>query len=270
MYLPGTIQDRIGDLRTSKGLTQKELADRIGVAPSQLSRIGKGETQRISGDILVKLATEFNVSTDYILGLTTVPTPKSYDISELGMSGGAVRVLLTGAIDVQMLNRLMEHKNFPYLMHLIKTYFEDIAAAGIASRNDVIDFATATLGDFMKSNPEHKSEVAPDIRLLRSQKLGEHEAEIEKIKNTFIAILKDIKKDIDTEKAPEASATANFVQQLREQIAEKQSQAQSLPTAGDVSEMVLQMVKQQHPTLDEKSSELFQQLVQQMFTKPEE
>lgn len=270
MYLPGTVQERIRDLYTKNDITQKELADLIGITPSQLSRIGTGKTQHISSDILIKLARALKVSTDYILGLTTVPTPKSYDISELGLSESAVRVLLTGAIDVQMLNRLMEHKNFPYLMHLIKTYFEDTAAAGIAARNDVIDFATATLGDFMKTNPKHKGEVAPDIRLLRSQKMGEHEAEIEKIKNTFVAILKDIKKDIDGGKELEASATADFMQQLREQIAEKQSQTQSIPSADDLSEMVLQMVKQQHPALDEKSAELFQQLVKQLFPKPEE
>lgn len=169
-----------------------------------------------------------------------------------------------------MLNRLLEHKIFPYLMHLIKTYFEDTTAAGIAARYDLIDFATATLDDFIKSNPEHKCEVTPDIRLLRSQKMGEHEAEIEKIKNTFVAIFRDIKKDIDAGKEPEASATADFMQQLREQIAEKQSQRQPLPTGDDLSEMVLQMVKQQHPALDEKSAELLRQLAKQLFTKPGE
>ena len=82
MYLPGSVNERIGDLRTSKGLSQKELSALIEVAPSQLSRIESGETKTISSDILIKLARALNVSTDYILGLTKIPTPKSYDISE--------------------------------------------------------------------------------------------------------------------------------------------------------------------------------------------
>ena len=45
----------------------------------------------------------------YILGLSTVSVRKSYDISELGLSEGAVRGLVTGAVDVQILNRLLEH-----------------------------------------------------------------------------------------------------------------------------------------------------------------
>ena len=37
---------------------------------------------------------------------------------------------------------------------------------------------------------------------MNAQKMGEHEAEIEKIKNVFLAILRDIKKDIDNGEQP--------------------------------------------------------------------
>ena len=67
----------------------------IGVSASQLSRIVSGETRTVSSDILIGVAKEFKVSTDYILGLSTVSVRKSYDISELGLSEGAVRGLVT-------------------------------------------------------------------------------------------------------------------------------------------------------------------------------
>ena len=54
----------------------------------------------ISSDYLIKLAKELKTSTDYILGLTPVSVPKSYDISELGLSNEAVKGLVTGTIDV--------------------------------------------------------------------------------------------------------------------------------------------------------------------------
>lgn len=94
MYLPGTVNERIGDLRTSRGLQQKELAEMIGVSASQLSRIENGETTNINSETIAKLARALNVSTDYILGLTTISVPKSYDISELGLSEGTVKNLL--------------------------------------------------------------------------------------------------------------------------------------------------------------------------------
>lgn len=198
MYLPGTPADRIVDLRTSKKWNQKELAERIEIAASQLSRIENGETKTISSDILVKLAREFGVSTDYILGLTTVSVPKSYDISELGLSEDSVKGLVTKAVDVGVLNRLLAHKSFSNLVRLIRIYFEDTAAMGIMGRNQILDMATASLADFMKGNPEHRADAREKLQFIKAQKVGEHEADIEKIKNSFVAILRDIKSDMES------------------------------------------------------------------------
>ena len=53
----------------ARGISRKELANRLDIAPSQVSRILNEDTKSISSDILIKMATEFHVSTDYILGL---------------------------------------------------------------------------------------------------------------------------------------------------------------------------------------------------------
>ena len=42
---------------------------------------------------------------------------------------------MTGAVDVQILNRLLEHRNFPKLIDLIRIYFQDTAAKQIAEKN---------------------------------------------------------------------------------------------------------------------------------------
>jgi len=261
MHLPGTINERIGDLRTSKGLSQKELCDMIGVVPSQLSRIEQGKIQNISSDILIKLSKALNVSSDYILGLTTLSVQKSYDISELGLSEDAVKALVTKSVDVQTLNRLLEHNKFPYLMQMIKAYFDGSIAAGVATRNELIDFVTATLGDFAKENPEHKGEVLPDMRLLKSQKLGEHEAELEKIKSVLLVILKDIKKGMGAGKVTGDVATAEFMRGVMDQLKDK---PRSEISAEDVSAAVMNMVGQT-TKLDDKSAELFQTLMTQML-----
>ena len=67
--LPGTPGQRISDLCNGNKIKQKELAEKIGVSASQLSRIVSGETRTVSSDILIGVAKEFKVSTDYILGL---------------------------------------------------------------------------------------------------------------------------------------------------------------------------------------------------------
>jgi len=268
MYLPGTPNERIGDLRTKIGLSQKELAEMIGVSASQLSRIENGETQSISSELLIKLAKAFGVSADYILGLTTISTPKSRDISELGLSEGAVKGLMNGTVDVQMLNHLMEHKIFAYMLYLIKTYFDNSLSAGIMARNALIDMATATLGDYMKDNPKYKAEVVADAKYLRSQKLTDNEAEIEKIKSTFLAILKDIKKNIEDGKAPEQPATAEFLQNMREQIQAAQKEQKPLGV-DDVVGTVMSMVEQ-ITALDDEGADLFKQLAKHILAKPTE
>ena len=71
---PLTPGKRIHALYETLGISRKELANRLNIAPSQVSRILNEDTKSISSDILIKMAREFNVSTDYILGLEHAPS----------------------------------------------------------------------------------------------------------------------------------------------------------------------------------------------------
>ena len=259
--LEGHPGDRIGDLRTNLGMTKKELSRKTGIDASQITRIENGTLKTISSDYLIKLAKELKTSTDYILGLTPVSVPKSYDISELGLSNEAVKGLVTGTVDVEILNRLLEHKSFPRLIHLIRIYFQDTAARGIMARNQLIEMATASLSDLMKEHPEHRAEAKQDLQFLNAQKLGEHEAELEKIKNVFLAILRDIKKDIDSGEQPGEVATAAMLQTMRATLAELQ---QEPVTMDDVAGMVAGQLGQFVP-MDEETAEQFRQLAKKMM-----
>ena len=259
--LDGHPGDRIGDLRTNLGMTKKELSQKTGIDASQITRIENGSLKTISSDYLIKLAKELKTSTDYILGLTPVSVPKSYDISELGLSNEAVKGLVTGTVDAEILNRLLEHKSFPRLIHLIRVYFQDTAAKGIMARNQLIEMAMASLSDLMKENPEHRAEAKQDLQFLNAQKLGEHEAEIEKIKNVFLAILRDIKKDIDNGEQPGETVTAAMFQNIQTAA---QEQKQELHTIDDVTALVAEQLEKVMP-LDDETNEQFQQLMKKMI-----
>lgn len=259
--LDGHPGDRIGDLRTNLGMTKKELSQKTGIDASQITRIENGSLKTISSDYLIKLTKELKTSTDYILGLTPVSVPKSYDISELGLSNEAVKGLVTGTIDVGILNRLLEHKSFPRLIHLIRVYFQDTAARGIMARNQLIEMATASLSDLMKEHPEHRAEAKQDLQFLNAQKLGEHEAELEKIKNVFLAILRDIKKDMDSGEQPGEVATAAMLQTMRDTLA---GQHREPVTMDDVAGIVAGRFGQLVP-MDEETAEQFRQLAKKMM-----
>ena len=58
---------RIKQLRQDNDITQKELADFLGVTPKAVSFYELGQRMP-SNEMLLKLAQKFRVSTDYLLG----------------------------------------------------------------------------------------------------------------------------------------------------------------------------------------------------------
>jgi transcriptional regulator with XRE-family HTH domain len=256
-----TIGSRIEELRKDRGWSQKDLAEKINVARSQISRIESGDTKSVGNDILIALAKLFHVSTDYLLGITRISTPKSYDISELGLSEESVKRMITGKIDVDILNRLLEHKSFPGLISLIRNYYDNTVADGIMSRNQIIDLATGSLAEQMQADPTHRSEIRNDILFLASQKIGQNEADTEKIKNVFMSILRDIKAGLSNGELPGVAATTAAVQGIRDALPDK---PQNEITAEDMSDAVVAYMRTTTP-MDEGTAGLLKQLVGQML-----
>lgn len=58
---------RIADLYKDYGISQKTLAEKVGLSASQSNRIISGKTLSINSEAMVE---RFKVSTDYILGLS--------------------------------------------------------------------------------------------------------------------------------------------------------------------------------------------------------
>ena len=90
---------------------------------------------------------------------------------------------------------------------------------------------------------------------------GEHEAEIEKIKNVFLAILRDIKKDIDNGEQPGEAVTAAMFQAMRDALAEQKQKPLSID---DVTAMIAGQIGQFAP-MDEETVEMFQQFAKKMI-----
>ena len=65
---------RFRDMREDHDMTQKVLAEKLGVNPVQYSRYEHG-TQDMPLYLLIELARMYNTSTDYLLGLTDDPNP---------------------------------------------------------------------------------------------------------------------------------------------------------------------------------------------------
>lgn len=63
---------RIRDLREDKDYTQQYVAEKLSYTHSAYSKIERGE-RVLTAEILVQLSNLYDVSTDYLLGLTDFP-----------------------------------------------------------------------------------------------------------------------------------------------------------------------------------------------------
>ena len=65
---------RLAELRDNADLKQTELAEKVSLKSSAISKYEKGLTQPCM-DTLIRFAEIFNVSVDYLLGLSSIPNP---------------------------------------------------------------------------------------------------------------------------------------------------------------------------------------------------
>ena len=65
---------RVYDLREDSDLTQKSIAEYLGIHPNVYRRYEKGKRE-FPLELVIKLADYYHVSTDYLLGRTDRPEP---------------------------------------------------------------------------------------------------------------------------------------------------------------------------------------------------
>ena len=144
-YLPGTIRERIQDLVKERKITQGELAEKIGCTDSTLSRFLSGKTDKLSDENIIGIARVFDVSTDFLLGVTNVPDRKNYDVGELGLSVEAAKRLYTGKVNSEVVTLLLENDRFAELTQMLSRYFDDTISAGYAAQNTIFDIVAGAV-----------------------------------------------------------------------------------------------------------------------------
>lgn len=86
--------NRLKELRMQAGMTQLQLAQRLGITKSVISFYELSE-RAPSPDVLIRLAQIFHVSTDYLLGLDKKET---LDITDLNKDDIAILRALTNSL----------------------------------------------------------------------------------------------------------------------------------------------------------------------------
>ena len=138
----------------------------MGAKTAHSAVLSPARRTKLSDENIIRIARAFNVSTDFILGVTTVPDRKNYEINELGLSAQAARNLYTGKVNTQVVNRLLESPRFGELTYILEQYFNDTIAAGYATQNKLYTTLATLTRSTIKTDAA--AQTAKDIARLRT------------------------------------------------------------------------------------------------------
>lgn len=220
-----TIQEKLKDLRTSRGLNLEQLAEQTGISRSALGQYETDEYKDISHTSIVALAKFYGVSTDYLLGMTENKSHSNADLADLHLSDDMIELLKSGSINTRLLCEMATHKDFVKLLADIEIYVDGIAAMQIQNLNAWVDVVRAEI--MAKYRP---SEQDKNVYLLQAAHVNEGEYFSQRVHEDIDAIMQSIKDAHrnDSTSVPDTTAAQEIKRDLEEVANFRGSRAEQL------------------------------------------
>ena len=269
-YLPGSMAERLQDLLKEKKMTQAQLADALGLSESTINRYINGQTEKISTETIIAMANLFNVSTDFLLGLTNIPYKTNFDIERLGLTEKAGMKLLSGEINMDALNYLLTQPDFAVLTTQMAQMKSGTYAAGFASMNQIIQDTTRLMQAYVRKHPGDKRAANQTIRDIRALRQPEYEADTAALEETFHRILADLKMGSRAQISDAKMLTSAVMETAAAKIQGSINQPQKLRSvnADMIIEPIIDAVAQ--TGMSEADKETFRAGLRVLFKKREE
>lgn len=206
-----TIQEKLKDLRSRCGLSLEQLAEKTGISSSSLSKYEADLEPDIGSTNLKLLCSFYNVSADYLLGLTDNENLEAGDYSELNVDDATLEVLKNGKFNHRLLCEIIKHPALEKLLADIEIYVDGLATMNVNAFNSLVDLARQEiLGKY------HPDEDDYHMRVLNSSTIDEYQYFLQQIQSDLGTIIKDIKQNHVGEKetAPKTSLIESFKDSL--------------------------------------------------------
>ncbi len=213
-YLPGDTRERIKDLLSEHGITQEELADKLGISGSSLNRYISGQTEKLSTENIVAMAKIFNVSTDFLLCLTDIPFKTNYDIEKLGLSVDAAKKLLKKEYDMDTLNILLTQPDFVLMVRQLTNLRQGTMEAGVEGINQMIASTVALLNEYAAAYPSDRNAAKQVILEIQGQQQPEYQVETAALEATLHRIIDDFKAGAEEYIDHTRKLTSNIMERL--------------------------------------------------------
>jgi len=147
MNIELTLQEKIKDLRVENRLRLEDLAKETGIPQSTLQRIEADDFLRVGYQDLTNLAGYYDVSTDYLFGLTDNRKHRNVEIDALRLSDPAIEALKRDDFNHHLLSELISHPDFPKLMNAMEIYIDRKILPQMNTMNAMYKFAEKTIKD---------------------------------------------------------------------------------------------------------------------------
>ena len=185
-----SVQERLKDLRVERGLNLEELAQETGISKSALGSYenDNDEYKEINHGSLLKLADFYQVSVDYLLGLTNNRKYENTPIEELHLSDEVVELLKSERFNNRLLCEIATHENFQRLMTDIEIFVDRIADMRIAQMNLVLE---ATRQEVIRSHAPGENDLY--VRTLELGQVQESDFFSHTIHDDLDSIVQDIR-----------------------------------------------------------------------------
>lgn len=206
-----TLQEKLRDLRDEQGLTLSEVSEQTKIPLSTLGRLEVDEELRVGYQDVAALAKFYNVSTDYLFGLTDNRLHRNVAMDEIALSDGAIEVLKSKKANNRLISELLAHSDFLQLISALEVYIDGKISAQAENMNAVFKLAEETL----KENTS-VSDNDDIMAFLREAVIDEDEYLRYRISERFNAIMKSL---FDTHKADTLSdEQSGIIMQMKSDV----------------------------------------------------
>ena len=213
MNIKLTMGERLKDERVMRGLTLEQLSEETDISKSALARYETDDPGDISPYNLSILSKFYDVSMEYLMGLTEQKNPPLTDIESLHITDRMIELLKEGKMNNRLLCEIVTHESFPLLMTDIEIYVDGIASIRIKDLNAMLEAARKEV--LARFHPDDTDSI---LRFLEIGQIDEGKYFADIIHNDFDPILKGIREihKSDSLTADEETVTDKFTEILKE------------------------------------------------------
>ena len=136
-----TLQEKLRDLREERKLKLADVSEATGIPTSTLQRFESEDTVRVGYQDIEVLTRFYEVSADYLFGLTDNRQYRNVEVDKLRLSDEAIALLVSGKINNRLLSELVAHPDFIDLLAALEVYIDGYVAPRIEMLNRVMDLA---------------------------------------------------------------------------------------------------------------------------------